>query len=238
MADIRVTGYLDDFNRANEDPLDGVNNTEWALSGLVTQKLRLVTNAVTLKASQSSGDMYWTVRTYNEDVIEVWGIATGGNAAGIAWALDLWVSSSITGGSGVIDGYRVRQEVSTGGGSIILYRVTNGSTTSLQNSRTTYGIAGFTSGISSPCLLYRHTQSTNLHEAFFANSPYTSWTQAINYTESTWSGPFNIGIGLTDNSASSLHGWAGIGGGVRVPTWKPHIIRRPYRQSAGGVLLP
>lgn len=236
MADERQTVTLDDFQRADENPLS--YSGKWSHSGLVSFDLRLVSNVVKLISAKNTGDMYWNPTTYDDETIEVWAIAEGGNASGIAWALDMWVSSSITGGSGVIDGYRVRQEVSSGGGSIILYKVTNGSTTALQNSKTTYGIAGFTSGVSLPILLYRYTKSTNHHDVYYAYTPYTSWTHAINYTDSTWSPPFNLGTGLTDNSSSSLHGWLDFGGGVPALTWKPHIIRRPYRQSAGGVLLP
>lgn len=208
MADIRVTGVLDDMNRADENPLS--HGGDWSGSfSPSTSLLKLTSLAATLGGAggTNSAAMYWNPMSFDGELIECWGCLVGGNAPGIAWGLDMFQTAQI--GTGGVDGYRLRQEVTTGGGSLRMYRVDNGTRTLLQADG-----AGHTSGVSHPILLLRRYDSTNTFEAWYGLSPYTTWTLLISTTSATYQPPFYIGISLSSNSGGTFHGWGCFGGGL------------------------
>lgn len=115
----RLDPPLDDFNRANEDPLSG--GGDWARAQTDTWfAARLVNNKATNSASGSSYS-YWTQDTYAGGEGSVWGVwgninQCGGNRAGVSLIKDV-------GGASSIDGYEFIRE-SVGGANNAYYRLT------------------------------------------------------------------------------------------------------------------
>lgn len=207
MADIRTTGLLDDFQRPDENPLSGGGNwsqTDPTFSG----NMQLVSHGATHQSGGPSGDSYWTTlfTQFGSDEVEVWGYPRGGGAgaAGVAWALDLWQQP---GGSGVVDGYRFRNESSGGGAQFRLYRITNTATAT-----TIGGSGGFATGNPSTMVMLLRRNGGNVEGWYSANAG-ANWTLVVSTTDSTYTGSFYIGCGIRDNSAGQILDWAGIGGG-------------------------
>lgn len=237
MADIRqTTVILDDFERADEYPLSGGGNWNWTDTGPFFP-LRLKhsgsNGVVTHPASTQTGnnsngrfaDSYWVHPFSTSDgIVEVWATPLGGNASGIAWALGLWKQP---GGTWQVDGYRFRQEVSTGGGSTRIYQYTNGVRTAIAS-----GPNGSTGGFPNMRWLFR-IHPSGLLEAYFSTDSGANWTLKVSASGSVGDGTFYLGLGVTDNSYSSLPAWDNMGGGVRAPKrtqiyrWLPAYERNP-----------
>jgi RHS repeat-associated protein len=115
---------LDNFNRADEDPLSGGGN--WARASLSTWfAARLAGNRATHSASGSSMS-YWTAESYPGGEGSVWATygnlyQAGGNRASVLLLKDV-------GGSGSIDGYEFTREVFGAAQNCgwFLYRMDNG----------------------------------------------------------------------------------------------------------------
>jgi hypothetical protein len=115
----------DNFNRANESPIGG-NWADADGTGTVWSGLELKSNKVTHYDPDDVSMSYWTPQTFSGN-IEVCATTSGGGASGIAWGLALLQQPGAT----TVDCYRFRVEVSTGGTSYVLQKITNGSTSTL-----------------------------------------------------------------------------------------------------------
>lgn len=215
MTDIRFSSQIDDFNRADETPLA----SPWAQtdSGYLPS-LILKSNAVTHAGGQVSGDSYWTTNSFDDSVIEVWAIPTGGGggAAGIAWAIDFWQNPG--GSSGQNDGYRFRNEHSIGNAQN-LYRITNGAGPAIAGPA-----SGFTSA-SGDIMLLRYTKATALFECFLSTDNGANWTLQMSVSDSTYTPPFYVGLGIVDNSGGQILAWTAVGAGTRTIRKRAQIYR-------------
>lgn len=226
MPDIRVTTELDDFTREElpEYPLshsgdwggatssDTFNFAPMQVKGSHTgppavQGIATHPNFSQLPTSaRRFANSYWVHPfSTSQGDIEVWGEPIGGNSSGIAWSLGLWKNP---GGYNTLDGYFFRQEVSTGGGSTRLYRYDNGSRTAIAS-----GSSGFTGAFPNYGFLMRIT-SGGLITCYSSKDATSTWTLKISTVDLTYTGTFYLGLGVTDNSASTILGWYNFGGGV------------------------
>lgn len=211
MPDIRQQVVVrDDFDRANEDPLSFSGKWSQTDSG-VFYPMVVVGNQATHKAGQTSSDSYWNSETFDGDEAEVWGLATGGNASGIAWGLGLFQD---VGGPDTIDGYRFRLEVGVSGPYFMLYRFANGASTAID------GPTGGGNSAGGHALLRRNGNEV---EGWFS---YTSWNDlslVVSATDTNYTTGLYFSIGIRDNSASQILGWDYVGGGGRRN--RPQIYR-------------
>lgn len=217
MADIRKrTGVLDDFNRADEAPLSGGGN--WARSDLSTfGALELLSNQVSHPAAGVSGDSYWTPTTYDGDDAEVWaqGSFTAA-AAGLAVAVGLWVG---VGGSGTVDGYRLRIETTSTGRTMVLYEFLNGS----GSERDSDSLSAF----SNQYILLR--RNGNDVEGWLADAgDLNTWTQHVGVTDTTYMTGFSLAAGIRDNGGNQRARIDNFGGGPSVSNGRPQFMRRPW----------
>jgi hypothetical protein len=212
MADIRQTGILDDFVRPPEDPLSGGGNWTQTDATFLPPLSLESSGYVTHEDPGVSGDSKWVAQTFDpaDGNVEVWGCAIGGGtgAAGIAWSLDLWQGPGAT-------GYRLRQEYSlVGGAAIQLYVMASGGQ---------IGGAGVGGGSGSGEMLLFRRNGTNL-EAWTSFDDGANWTLMLDVTETTFPGPYNLGLGIRDNSGGQALAWGCFGGGVQ-GTHHTRIIR-------------
>lgn len=133
MADLRLNSEpLDDFNR-NENPLS--LGGKWAQMDATRPPLQCALigssgNGSARRTGTISAYSYWTPLTMDGDDAQCWSYTRGGNASAQAWG---WVLGKDFGGSGIWDAYSARMEIGTGGGSCVMYRITNGGSTTLQS---------------------------------------------------------------------------------------------------------
>jgi RHS repeat-associated protein len=128
-APAQTPPVLDNFNRANEDPLSGGGN--WARAQQNTWfAMRLVGNVATHSASGLSMS-YWTQQSFPGGAGSVWGKygntdEGGGNRASLLLIKDV-------GGTSSIDGYELAREVFGLGqnDAYFLYRMTDGARTQI-----------------------------------------------------------------------------------------------------------
>lgn len=212
MPDIRQnTGFIDDFDRPNEDPLS--NGGQWTTTPGFN-KLVLKGNAVTHSTSFSFGDMYWNPLSMDGDAAECWGYQAGGGASGIAWAVDLWT----TGGNG----YRFRYEVAATNSRWRIYA--DGGI--VDDTGPIFGGMGTYENGHGVILIRRNgglVEGWSTPDTDLING----WTQWCSASESSYTTGLHAGLGVTDNSSSQIHGWEAFGAGVRLP-FVPQIYRRPY----------
>lgn len=214
MADIRQsTDFLDDFQRANENPLSHGGDWGKTDSGPWPTAMVLETLHATHASGIGTGNMSWIPLSLDGDDAEAWGIATGGNASGIAWGIGLF--SSI-GGTNQAEGYRFREEVGSGGGATRLYRYLNGSPTTIASS-------GSSPPTGDPGLLLIRRNGNDV-EGWHSGDSGANWTLYVSATDTTYTTGLHPSIGVTDNSASQILGWSAFGGGPGPPN-RPQIYR-------------
>jgi hypothetical protein len=239
VPDIRETLLLDDFVRANESPLYGPDPfpapATWAATGgSFGSGLDLITNRVTHPPAGVGGSSLWIADGTIDGDFEVWGLTHGGGANGIAWALEALRPGTQT-------GYRLRQEVSSSGGSMRIYRVSAGSTSALAT------VSGGPPTGGSHLLLFKRVGA--LLQGWYSNdtSGLTGWTKHVETSHSEFVTGIALGLGIRDNSGFNLLSWAGgtspgggFGGGPPIPPepptpFLPQQMRRRLRRSTGVV---
>ncbi len=212
------TGYLDQFNRANEDPLSGGGN--WAGSifdpaGGDTQ-LQLVSNAVLGRLTTS--ESYWAAATFGPRS-EVWfTLATRPTDQGVA----LYTNLQSPGTSGV-DGYFFVVYTLSGTDHGELYRVDNNVATQLGATVTLV----LTSGDQ-----FWYSQIDGVLTGYQRSSGIGPWVAVIVRTDDTYSQVVgNVGISI-DRAVAVLDD---VGGGTVVSSNKipPQNMTRPRPFAPG-----
>ena len=203
MPDIRKTGFLDDFQRPDEDPLswdgrwkylfwNGLSNL--ALGGNVCSSANAFVN--------STASSYWSPATFTGDV-ECWGLTTGSND--LTEGLDLFLHITGTVGQGIdaVNGYRLRWLDPIGDANFTISRFDGGGRTDLH---TEIGDLATVEG----AMLFRRTGDTL--QGYAANSHTDPDFQlVIETSDSTYSTGF-LGLGTAQDDDNP--GWAGFGGGA------------------------
>jgi hypothetical protein len=98
-----INSVLDDFNRANENPLDGATDVEWTgpVRASETPQMQIVSDDVFRATGSGNGSSYWTVSTFaNPEVFSTTADATGNTNENHIW----WIVYAGVGTSGA-DGY-------------------------------------------------------------------------------------------------------------------------------------
>lgn len=222
MPDIRQNAtFIDNFNRADEDPLS--SGGKWAVTdtSIWTHGLVIKNNTATHRAPGNSSDSYWIPDSYSGDDAEFWAYQEGGGASGIAWAVDLWHDP---GGSGAVDGYRFRYERAAANIAWVLYRFTNAGATTIFTSGSLPSDPTYTNG--NGILLIRR-KGNDVEGWACAQSDPTNWTRYAVATDTNYTTDLHFGLGVNDNSGGQVLGWDNPGGGP-LPVFTPKFIRRPW----------
>lgn len=209
MADLRVTGQLDDFNRPNESPLSGGGNWGNPFTAGTTGQLSLVDgDAATTKFDGFGLDYsYWTPDIYPVGDVEVWGAPVGGEAGAAlsGWRMGFMMANSIPGTSW--DGYLFLRE-SAISDFIYFRRYDNASPTDLAWSDPIN--MPYTDDYQTFLLARRVGNDLEAWVGYDANN----WTLIGSTTEGTYHGPWKIFIGVEDGTDVGT-GWDTFGGGLR-----------------------
>lgn len=199
MPDIRQTGFLDDCQRSDEDPLfwDG----RWARMFSAGSWLKLHNNSITMGSplggtSQSS---YWTPSSFSGDQ-EVWGI--GGGGYDIREGLRLYMCMTNPTDPHGACGYRMQNMAGVTGSGCSIDRFDNGTATILASGA--FVDMGF-----SDIYLFRRTG--NLLELWVAyDGDDQNWTLLCSAIDSNYHFGY-IGLGTAQDDPNP--GWGGFGGG-------------------------
>lgn len=207
MADIRQSTVVrDDFNRV-ENPLS--HGGDWSNPDTAWNPLQ-ANGSVARITTGAYCNSYWNKDAMSGDDAECWAMTTGGNSPAHAWGLHLYTTSSV-GGSGTSDGYFWRLEITTGGGTCFLYRLTNNAATTLDTETSNPPTGGGWIG------LIRRVGTTI--EGWASVDLGATWTMYVSATDGTYTGPMYAGL----SCAGSLLGFDYFGEGVQIN--RPQIYR-------------
>lgn len=197
-----VSPLLDDFDRANEDPLSGGGN--WALVDNVYQPMRLLNNEATRRVNSNSFS-YWTPQSFDGDC-EVWGQKNDPGFSTIEFIRCGLLRD--LGGTGAFDGYQLIGGY--GGHGYWLRRYTNGGFVDL---------AAPTPGGGIPAYIMLKRNGNDVEAWYsYTNAP-GSWLLAVAVTDTTYMTGLHPAIGSTSNivSSAAMPAWLWVGGGIEVP---------------------
>ena len=218
MADIRTTGLLDDFNRADENPLSGGGN--WAFNQYVSDPLQLGSNAAIGSVPSNFQGSYWTPGAFSGDM-EVWGTVSGDageNNSGWLMGFGKDLDSPTTN-----DGYYFQIRNPVGSPHANIFRVDNNVETSLAGLPDEYLPAA------GDKLLFRRVG--NALEAWYSTDGGANWNVYFDgfgpFNDTTYMTDLNVWIGV-DNGSSSTPGWNDVGGGEPIE-FMPQEYRRLNR---------
>lgn len=200
MADIRNSPLLDDFQRANETPLQ----PPWYQTE--SHPMNLVSNGIggTAFPPAGSGD-YYSAKSLGSRPTEVWGIASGGASALLdGTRIMLWQDPIAR------SGYVALPTEEPLGDTWFLRRYDNGIFTSLADIN--YPEPGAND------IVMIRVAGSNV-EFWHGTSSGTVWTNVATIGDNTYQGPFYGGLGSTGEEK----GWKGFGGG------KPKNLPQIYR---------
>lgn len=228
MADIRqTTDPLDDFNRPAENPLS--HGGDWSTpvapssptvwDSMLLKDIGSGVRVATQQATKQFGFAYWNKFTMSNDDQEVWARARGGNASGTGWRLGLL--KDVSGASNIVDGYLLRFDIGTGGGSCQIRRYTNGGFTTIVSSSASppTGNPGY--------LLLRRSGT---HVQFWANTVAgdpSNWTLYLDVVDTTYMTGLYGAIGTADNSRSQICSFGPVFGAGPAAPFLPQFYRRP-----------
>lgn len=218
MADIRQNpGFLDDFDRADENPLSGGGNWAQTASGFWSE-LELENNQATLQGANTLSSSYWTPTSYSGDDCEVWGIAAGGGASGMAFRLGLYKDVGV---GANLDGYRYGFDIGASGGRHVIRELLNGAGSNLAVSAD----AGGTPTGNPGHLLFR--RNGNDLEGWWSSDAGANWTLMVSATDTTYTTNLFLSLDLADNGGLQSVEWTAFGGGP-AEEFFPQIYRRPF----------
>lgn len=177
MAFGEFATLLDDFNRANENPLSGGGN--WAkLNSADGTDLQLISNAVASNAA-TTGSRYWTPSTFGPNVEAYFTITVKPANTEAVFVL---ARLQGVGGSNTWDGYQVRATAAAGTDTIAIISVTNNTGTQLASVDQEFAV-GDKIGIR--CL------GTAIEGWYNTGG---TWTRVVEIEDSTYSAAGNVGM--------------------------------------------
>lgn len=217
MADIRLTGLLDDFNRADENPLSGGGNWAQVDSTTFPNQMRNLSNLAAGQAFLTISASYWTPGTFTGDM-EVWGQCAGSTDNNEGWILGLFHD---VGGAGVVDGYRAGWFQSVGPDTLQIRRIDNGSTTLISTTNAEIPVGD-------DVILFR-TVGGDL-EMWLSTDDGANWTNQVTHADSTYRTDLRLAIATSAAGEGFDPKFLGFGGGVEQ---EEEFIPQMYRRVPG-----
>lgn len=216
MSDLRTTPELDNFTRANENPLSFGGKWSQVNPHGYAPQLRLVGNNAIGQSTpgRTVYSSYWNPSTFDGDM-EVWARCAGFCDFNDNYSLGLL--TGLGGADADICGYVANWETSIGNG-IELFRQDNGVNTLLE----LFGTIPFPDGGDLIILRTRDDQV----ETFQSLDAGATWQLKASATDTTYRTDLSLVYRLINQAADSP-GYMGVGGGTRIPT-QPQFIRRPW----------
>lgn len=227
MADIRVSGMLDDFNRAAEDPLS--HGGDWAG---INSNLKIISTPRRVQHSTGSGVLsvqqsYWAAQSYSVSAaseVEVWGWTGIGANFGEGWLLGLYTNTS----AGSLTGYSSRWSEEIGDNAIQVRKWTSGSNSVLLDERSFGNLQPNFGGDMGQSIMLFRTNGAAL-ETWASFDSGATFTLYATVNDSTYRSGLYLALGLNGPTE-----WNGFGGGVEEP-WVPQFIRRPWRYKGRAI---
>jgi hypothetical protein len=217
MADPRTTPQLDDFNRADENPLS--NSGMWGEAAGDRTQMRLITDAgvkhIVRQVNELSYSLYLP-QAFSGDV-EVWGRRyEGGSAIGHNERMDLVANAPYPTLAGYWTGYSVWAHTQSDGNHFYLWRYTNGSRVQLSNIKAEGNY------------VFLRTFG-NLVQTWIAQTAVDDWTLLQSVTDTNHRTNLRPVFGEGDNNklVQVTTGWRAAGGGQpSADDFVPQIYRR------------
>ncbi len=219
MADIRTTGILDTFQRADESPLSFGGKWGQAVTGpAFTYEEQLILNLQTAKGEiVGSGAVNWTSRwlplTLTGDDIEVWGQFDSGIEADQRIGLALWENEG--GNFSAVNGYLFQLKASSPGVAVAhMYRQDSGVETLMQTVTDDFFF--------NDAFYLMRVTATHV-ESWFSNDGGANWTIMNQVANTAYRS--NLQLNLNTFSGLSDPGWSEFGGGIPTEAAAPQIMR-------------
>lgn len=190
-----TTPILDDFNRADENPIGG-NWTNNALGEGADNQLKIVSNQLKAVTAATSCEAYWNKNTFKGQLIEAYFtvVTKPGNTQRVSLSF-----LNTPGVSGQWDGYQLAWTDNAGTDSLIIERVDNSVSTTLASASQEYNngdIIGFS------------ISSDGVMKAYLNGS-----VVATTSPDTTYSGSFYLAVTIRDTTGIIDN----FGGGVSIP---------------------
>ena len=212
MADIRqTTSTLDNFNRANENPIA----SPWVARFSGSGRGRIDSNILKPVSSSTWIDS-WTTKTFDNDACEVWATTWS-----VADGNEFWYCSLLQNlnGTSVLDGYVTRAQHITGG--ILRWTISR-----YDNETQTQLGANVDLGLLVENFLITFRREGSDLVSYSSEDAGANWTERIRRTDSTYTTGLYLGLGTGTNDGTGP-GWDNFGGGP-AEAFTPQIYRRTY----------
>lgn len=209
MADIRQnTKVRDDFNRANENPVQApwaqANSGVWGPMSIAGNRL------IGTQTPPTASGAYWSTEAWTGDKAEVWATAAGAVGNNEDWRLGLMRNDGV----GVRDGYTFHYGQSAGNNFWQIRRYDDGSLTSIAFDNTPTEVLS-----EGHMALVR--RNGNDIEGWHSTDSGANWTLILAATDTAYTTDLYAMLGAGGN----VMGWDDFGGGPL--TFIPQIYRRP-----------
>jgi len=191
---------LDNFNRADENPLSFGGNWAQGHTSWCTHPLKVLSNRARSTANNFNG-AYWTPSTFSGD-IKVFGKMTDGWPTNSASQLGLL--KDVT-GNNTVDGYVTFLVKTIGGYKVQIRRLTNNVATILKN------VSMPVNPVPGDLLLFRTNGA--LLQTFISKDLGLSWLKITEHSDNTYRTGLSLHIGVGATSGGGP-GWDDFGGGL------------------------
>jgi hypothetical protein len=209
MADIRyTTAILDDFNRADEDPIAAPWTRNWAGVNIQSAELRNNQCGSSNGNPAVSAQSYLSTESFTGSEIECWASAVGDAAQAESFRMGL------CDGAVGMNGYILRCENPVGSNKWAIRKYTNGSATEL------ISVNGDLPGSNQLVLMQLTPAGVFCYISFDTGA---NWTLRVSHSDTTYRSGLFPHLGANGGGPA----WDYVGAGVPI-TFIPQFYRRPY----------
>jgi hypothetical protein len=190
-----TTPIIDDFNRADENPIGG-NWTNNALGEGADNQLRIVSNQLKAVTAATSCEMYWNKDIFNGQIIEAYFTVITKPGTSQRFSLGFLQNPGV---AGQWDGYQAAWQEESGTDSLLIERVDNSAGTTLASTTVEFNandVIGFSRS---------------------SSGVFTVWQNGVSVLSSsadtTYTGGFYLSVTIRDTTGVIDN----VGGGVSQP---------------------